>query len=64
MIITICRRYVGVACVNGTCPIANQDIYNEYGIPVVWSCEDCQYRRGCKDCCFENTDACPKTATK
>lgn len=29
-----CKCYVGVACVDGSCPIANRDKYEEYDIPV------------------------------
>ena len=47
-----CPSYIGVTCVNGSCPIANQDKYIEYGIPVTWSCDECTYYEGCKDCCF------------
>ena len=55
-----CKSYVGVACVNGTCPIALRDEYIEYGIPVVWKCEDCHKYEGCKDCALEGTEYCDK----
>ena len=29
-----CPQYVGVACVDGTCPVANREEYEERGIPV------------------------------
>lgn len=47
-----CPSYTGVACVNGSCPIANGDTYIEYGVPVVWSCDDCSAYKGCEDCCW------------
>ena len=51
-----CKGYVGIACVDGSCPIANRDEYIEYGIPAVWSCEDCHMYKGCEYCgfCDEN----------
>lgn len=45
-----CPEYCGVSCVNGTCPKANQEEYEEYGIPVVRTCSECSYYRGCEDC--------------
>lgn len=45
-----CPCYLGIACIDVTCPIANIDEYMEYGCPVVWSCDDCHMYRGCKDC--------------
>ena len=45
-----CPCYLGVACINGSCPIANIDEYIEYGCDVVWECSDCTMYRGCKDC--------------
>lgn len=48
----VCPDYTGVACVNGTCPIANRDTYIEYGVPVVWDCDKCNYYRGCDDCAW------------
>lgn len=55
---TLCNAYVGVACVNGTCPIANSEDYEEYGIPVVSKCEECFYYNGCDDCALYNTEYC------
>lgn len=36
-----CRNYVGVPCVNGSCPIANADEYEERCMDVIKKCEDC-----------------------
>ncbi len=47
-----CKNYVGVACVNGTCPKANVEEYEERCMPVVKSCKYCFYYEGCKDCFF------------
>ena len=55
----ICGQYVGVACVNGSCPIANADTYAEYGMDVIRRCEDCWMRKGCEDCALYGTDYCP-----
>ena len=53
MKIKTCREYVGVACINGNCPIANRDEYVERGYPVVDSCADCHFNLGCEDCYFD-----------
>ncbi len=53
-----CKSYVGVACVNGTCPIARADEYEEYCMPVQRSCNNCWYYKGCEDCAFEGTEDC------
>ena len=49
-----CKSYTGVACVDGSCPIANLDEYIEYGIPVTWICDECSSYKGCEDCCWCN----------
>ena len=56
----ICGEYVGVACVDGSCPVANADTYAEYGADVIRSCEDCWMRKGCGDCALYGTDLCPE----
>lgn len=48
-----CQDYCGVACVDGSCPIANREEYAERGYDVVDSCDECHHYRGCDDCCFE-----------
>lgn len=55
-----CKGYVGVVCVNGSCPIANIEEYEERGYDVVRNCKDCHYYRGCEDCALENTPYCVK----
>lgn len=55
----ICENYVGVACVDGSCPIANMDTYAEYGADVIRRCEDCWMRKGCEDCALYGSDLCP-----
>lgn len=53
-----CKRYVGVACVDGSCPIALSDEYEERGMDVVRKCEDCWKYKGCEDCGLNGTDMC------
>ena len=57
---SFCSGYVGVACVDGSCPIANADLYEEYCIDVVKKCTDCHFYRGCEDCAFYGTDDCER----
>lgn len=54
----ICKGYTGVTCVNGNCPRALIDQYLEYGIPIVKSCKECSYYKGCEDCCWEGREEC------
>lgn len=60
----ICESYVGVACIDGSCPVANSEEYEERCIPVVKSCKDCHCYRGCEDCYFDGTEHCIKTHEK
>ena len=53
-----CPGYIGLACVNGTCPIANKEEYIEYGVPVPSSCGMCSSYKGCEDCMCYDTDMC------
>ena len=55
-----CKRYTGVACVNGSCPIALKDEYEERCMDVPKSCKECWYYKGCEDCAFAGTDNCTK----
>lgn len=57
---TVCSGYCGVVCVDGGCPKAYQDEYSERGYYVIRKCEDCNFYKGCEDCCFKNTDMCVK----
>ena len=57
----ICSGYCGLACIDGSCPIANADEYEERGYDVIRDCKYCSYYKGCEDCCFEGTDCCVKT---
>ena len=53
-----CRNYVGVACVDGSCPSANREEYEERYMPVIKGCSDCFYYRGCVDCALSDTQYC------
>ena len=55
-----CGGYVGVACVDGTCPKANREEYEERGIPLVRNCGDCHFYKGCEDCALYETEYCDK----
>ena len=55
-----CKNYVGVACVDGSCPMANMEEYEERCMPVVRKCEDCFYYEGCEDCALDGTEYCDK----
>lgn len=59
-----CDCYCGVSCVDGSCPIALADIYQEYGMDVVRSCDGCIFYRGCDDCAFAGSDLCPVPLTR
>lgn len=54
----ICKRYVGVSCVDGSCPIANIEKYMEYNIPTITKCKNCYMYKGCEDCALYGTEYC------
>lgn len=55
-----CPNYLGLTCVDGSCPNALADEYLEYGYEHC-TCEECGYYKGCEDCCFEgNPEYCFK----
>ena len=55
-----CDAYCGVACVDGSCPIASRLDYFERGYDTINSCDECHYYKGCEDCCFEgDIEYCP-----
>lgn len=47
-----CKNYCGVKCVDGNCPIALREEYEERCYPVVEDCGECHYYKGCEDCAF------------
>ena len=46
-----CDGYIGLACVDGSCPKIDNLNYH---------CVDCFYYRGCEDCACVDTDLCDK----
>ena len=54
----ICNRYVGVACVDGSCLKANAEEYAERCMDVVTKCSDCHMYKGCDDCALCDTEYC------
>lgn len=57
-----CSSYVGVSCVDGSCPIANADEYEERCMDVVYKCKDCWMYKGCEDCALNGTEYCEVNA--
>lgn len=55
-----CKDYVGVACVDGTCPVANREEYEERCYPVTKNCRECWLYKGCEDCALAGTEYCDK----
>lgn len=53
-----CRGYCGVTCVDGSCPAANREEYEERCIPVVRNCRECHMYKGYEDCYFDGTEYC------
>lgn len=51
-----CKNYVGVSCIDGTCPMADMDNY----IPTIKECKECYFNKGCVDCALSKTDYCEK----
>lgn len=54
-----CPGYVGVTCVNGSCPNALADEYPEYGYEHC-TCDECGYYKGCEDCALKGTSHCER----
>lgn len=54
----ICKGYLGLACVDGSCPIANAEEYAERCMDVIKKCDDCPFYKGCEDCAFIYSEYC------
>lgn len=54
----ICKNYVGVSCVNGICPQAQKEEYEEHGVFIPKKCKDCWMYKGCEDCALYETKYC------
>lgn len=57
----MCKEYVGIACIDGSCPVANNEEYCRMGEDTVSSCADCWLHRGCEDCMREDCVFCGNT---
>lgn len=53
-----CKSYVGVACVDGSCPIANAEEREERCMETIKKCKDCWMYKGCEDCALNGTEYC------
>lgn len=53
-----CSEYVGLACVDGSCPKANWEEYLERDMDVVRNCKECPFYKGCEDCALSCTKYC------
>ena len=53
-----CVNYVGLACVDGSCPMIDRDEGGGYIRPIIESCEECGLYKGCADCALADTDLC------
>ena len=49
-----CPDYVGLACVDGSCPVACAD----YVAPGIDYCAECYFYEGCTDCALADTEYC------
>lgn len=54
----VCENYTGIACVDGSCPIALSEEYAEAGCDIVHDCSECGHYKGCEDCYFHDDDSC------
>lgn len=52
--------YVGLRCIDGTCPMAWAEEYEERGMDVVRSCRDCPEIPSCASCYFQGDDTCER----
>ena len=50
--------YVGVACVNGSCPVALAEQWSEYDYSFVKGCDECWLYKGCEDCGLYDGEYC------
>lgn len=55
-----CKGYVGLSCVDGTCPKANAEEYVKRCMDVIKNCDECFYYKGCEDCALFDTEYCIK----
>lgn len=55
-----CAYYVGLACIDLSCPKTNQDTYANSSTDSIETCEECPYYVGCLDCTLFGTSYCPE----
>lgn len=58
----ICPNYTGLACIDGSCPIANMEERIERDMDVIRTCKDCHLYKGCDDC-YHSENCTLKKAT-
>lgn len=59
-----CTSYVGVSCIDGSCPMAQSD---RNGFSVKESmhiCLECWHYKGCEDCALNKTNMCTRKDAK
>lgn len=56
------KSYVGVSCVDGTCPKARAGDWSNESVPV--SCDECWLYKGCEDCALYGTNECEEVKEK
>ena len=59
-----CKNYVGIACINGSCPIANKEEYEERDYEIIKNCNECIFYKGCEDCYFNGNEKFPCNEVK
>lgn len=57
--IKVCSDWCGSDCVNGSCPVANFQEFQERCYPLVHSCSECYLVKSCDSCIFEGSNDCP-----
>lgn len=53
-----CKDYVGVTCVDGSCPKTLAQECPESGMGAIKDCDDCPFYKECEDCAFYATEHC------
>lgn len=49
-VLLICKNYVGISCVDGSCPC----------LDMILDCENCYCNKGCDDCGLWGSEFCDK----